>query len=171
MHRIYTPLFLRSSRRHKCDKRMLLMTGFTSGRLSALFAVMERALLNMAFSRPSAMKRNHFKVFIVHIQTRTVDFLDAHFLAAIIDYSGASGQDIFFFKNRVRKNQLQSKHLIATVDIECFYLIFCSERSRKSAQFMFAFVDFMRMIKEFTSHASVTVTDVDTAFSVTAYTA
>ena len=49
------PLFLCSSRRHKCDKQMLLMTGFTSGRLYALFAVMERALLNMALSRLSAM--------------------------------------------------------------------------------------------------------------------
>ena len=55
MHRIYTPLFLRSSRSHKCDKRMLLMAGFASGRLYALFAVMERALLNMALSRLSAM--------------------------------------------------------------------------------------------------------------------
>ena len=171
MHRIHTTLLLCSSRCHKCDKRMLLVAGFASGRLYALFAIMERALLNMTLSRPSAMKRNHFKVFIIHIQTRTVDLLDVHFLAAIIDYSGASGQDIFFIKNRIRKNQLQPQHFVAAMNIKCFYLIFCSERSRKSAQFVFAFVDFMRMIKEFTSHASVTVTDVDTAFSVTAYTA
>ena len=56
MHGIHSSLFLCRSRCHKCQEWMFLMAGLPSCRRNKLFSIMERILLDMAFSCPGAMQ-------------------------------------------------------------------------------------------------------------------
>ena len=71
MHGIDLSVLLVCSVCHKSHKRMLLMAGFSSCGRDHLFSIMELSGLDMAFSCPGSVKRQHGKILIVHIQADT----------------------------------------------------------------------------------------------------
>ena len=79
---------------------------------------------------------------------------------------GASGDNVFFFKNRVGKNNNESKDRIFAGDFQCLNFLFGSERSRKTFHFAFAFEDLIGIKMDFASHASLCISHVQAALPV-----
>ena len=71
MHGIDFTHILIGSRRHQCQKRMLLMAAFPSPGSHLMFSAGQRITHNLPLSRPCSGQRQHFKILIVHIQTGT----------------------------------------------------------------------------------------------------
>ena len=71
MHGVNFTVLLLSPVCHKGNKRVLLMAGFSSCGRDHLFSIMELSGLDVTFSCPGSMKRQHGKILIVHIQAGT----------------------------------------------------------------------------------------------------
>ena len=166
MHRINLAALLIGSRCYHCHERVLLMAGFTFSGGNELFSVAECSLLDMAFSCPGSVKGDHLEVFVVHVEAGTVDFLYFQCFAAFILHTDASGDNVFFFKNRVGKNNNESKDRIFAGDFQCLNFLFGSERSRKTFHFAFAFEDLIGIKMDFASHASLCISHVQAALPV-----
>ena len=143
MHCVNLAALLIRSRCHQGHKRVLLMAGLSFSGGNELFSVTERTLLDVAFSSPGSMKRKHLKVFVVHIEAGTVDFLYLQRFTAFIFHADTSGDNVFFCKNRVGKDNNKIKNRIFAGDFQSFYFVLGSKRSWKTGQRAFSFENFI----------------------------
>ena len=166
MHCVNLAALLIRSRCHQGHKRVLLMAGLSFSGGNELFSVTERTLLDVAFSSPGSMKRKHLKVFVVHIEAGTVDFLYLQRFTAFIFHADTSGDNVFFCKNRVGKDNNKIKNRIFAGDFQSFYFVLGSKRSRKTGQRAFSFENFIGIKENLTSHASLCISHVQAALPV-----
>ena len=171
MHTVNFSAFLIRSRSQKCNKRMLLMAGFSPEGGYQLFSISQGTSLDMAFSCPGTVKAQHLKILIIHIHTGTVDLFHTQRLIAFIYQADAPCNHILFFKNRITQDHLQAKDRILTDQIQSLHFFLCTKGSRKSLQFLLAFVDLITFIKELTAPASLCITDIQAALPEIPHTA
>ena len=168
MHCVNLAALLIRSRCHQGHKRVLLMAGLSFSGGNELFSVTERTLLDVAFSSPGSMKRKHLKVFVVHIEAGTVDFLYLQRFTAFIFHADTSGDNVFFCKNRVGKDNNKIKNRIFAGDFQSFYFVLGSKRSWKTGQRAFSFENFIGIKENLTSHTALCISYIQTALTVIA---
>ncbi len=173
IHKVHSIHFARLLGRPRCQKRqkrVFLMAGFPSYRGHHLPAMSQGSPLHLPFSCPGAVKRQHFKSPVIHIQTGTIGFFQINRFFSHILKSYTSCHHIGIRKNTIGEKHFQLQHLIRHSDFQGLAGIRCPKGCREPGKSRFTRLYFMRFIDKLTSSVSLRIPHLHAALSVVSHT-
>ena len=130
MHGIDLPCLLGGSRCLQRHKGVILMACLSPKRFHRVLHAAYRQALNMALPCPGPVKRDGFKLPVIHIQTCGIDLGQVNILRALIDHPDTPCDHVRILKHTVLQDHLKSRHAVLTQDLQYTTLILPSKGSR-----------------------------------------
>ncbi len=134
MHGIDLPRLLGGSRRFQRHKGVILMAGLPPKGLHRVLHAAYRQALYLALSCPGSVKRDGFKLPVIHIQTCGIDLGQVNILHALIDHPDTPCDHIHVLKHTVLQDHLKSRHPVLAQDFQHTAFPFLPEGCRKFSQ-------------------------------------